>query len=54
MSFHWSSAAITRLSSSFERMLVESADAAKRRARELFFKHGEKVQIEILQQSRRT
>ena len=27
--------------------LVESAEAAKRRARELFFTHGEKVQVEI-------
>lgn len=27
--------------------LVENAEAAKRRARELILKHGEKVQIEI-------
>ena len=26
---------------------VETAEAAKRRARELFLKHGEKVQVEI-------
>ena len=27
--------------------LIESAEAAKRRVRELFLKHGEEVQVEI-------